>query len=122
MGKTIMTVDDAATMRKMISFTLKSVGHEVVEASDGTDALAQLQGGRTVDLIITDVNMPTMDGITLTRHARQLNHCKAIPILVLTTESEPAKKAEAKSAGATGWITKPFSQDQLLAVIAKVLP
>ena len=116
MGKSILTVDDAVTMRKMISFTLKSAGHDVVEASDGVDALTQLKG-RAVDLIITDVNMPNMDGLELTRQVRKLEQFQKTPIIVLTTESAPEKKAEAKSAGATGWIVKPFQQDQLLAIV-----
>ncbi|HXG48332.1 MAG TPA: response regulator [Methylomirabilota bacterium] len=120
MSKTIVTVDDAATMRKMISFTLKGAGHEVLEASDGTEALNVLKN-RSVDLVITDVNMPNMDGITLTRHLRALPHLKTTPIILLTTESAPEKKAEGRAAGATGWIVKPFQQDQLLAVVAKVL-
>ncbi len=120
MSKTIMTVDDAATMRKMIAFTLKGAGHDVVEASDGVEALKTLQT-RPVDLVITDVNMPNMDGLTLTRSLRALPQFARTPIVLLTTESAPEKKAEGKAAGATGWIVKPFQQDQLLAVVAKVL-
>lgn len=120
MSKTIITVDDAATMRKMISFTLKGAGHEVLEAADGAEALKTLQT-RQVDLVITDVNMPNMDGITLTRSLRALPQFSRTPIVLLTTESSPEKKAEGKAAGATGWIVKPFQQDQLLAVVAKVL-
>lgn len=120
MSKTIITVDDAATMRKMISFTLKGAGHEVLEASDGVEALKTLQT-RAVDLVITDVNMPNMDGLTLTRSLRALPQFARTPIVLLTTESAPEKKAEGKAAGATGWIVKPFQQDQLLAVVAKVL-
>jgi two-component system, chemotaxis family, chemotaxis protein CheY len=120
MSKTIITVDDAATMRKMISFTLKGAGHEVLEAADGVEALKTLQT-RAVDMVITDVNMPNMDGITLTRSLRALPQFARTPIVLLTTESAPEKKAEGKAAGATGWIVKPFQQDQLLAVVAKVL-
>jgi len=120
MGKTILTVDDAATMRKMIAFTLKSAGHEILEAGDGAEALALLKT-RPADLVITDVNMPNMDGITLTRELRALPAFKSIPIILLTTESAPEKKAAGKAAGATGWIVKPFQQEQLLAVVAKVL-
>ncbi len=120
MSKTIITVDDAATMRKMISFTLKGAGHEVIEAADGVEALKTLQT-RAVDLVITDVNMPNMDGITLTRSLRALPQFARTPVLLLTTESAPEKKAEGKAAGATGWIVKPFQQDQLLAIVAKVL-
>ncbi len=120
MGKTILTVDDASTMRKMIAFTLKGAGHEVLEAGDGMEALAILKS-RPADLVITDVNMPNMDGITLTRELRALPTFKATPIILLTTESAPEKKAAGKAAGATGWIVKPFQQDQLLAVVGKVL-
>lgn len=121
MKKTIITVDDAATMRKMVAFTLRGVGHEVLEASDGVDALELLKT-RPVDLVITDVNMPRMDGIELTRQLRALPGYQRTPILLLTTESAPEKKAEGRAAGATGWIIKPFQQDQLLAVISKVFP
>ncbi len=120
MSKTIMTVDDAATMRKMIAFTLKGAGHEVIEAGDGAEALKALQT-RPVDLVITDVNMPNMEGLTLTRSLRALPQLARTPIVLLTTESAPEKKAEGKAAGATGWIVKPFQQDQLLAVVSKVL-
>ena len=118
--KTIITVDDAATMRKMISFTLKGAGHDVIEAGDGVEALKTLQM-RQVDLVLTDVNMPNMDGITLTRSLRALPQVAHTPIVLLTTESSPEKKAEGKAAGATGWIVKPFQQEQLLAVVSKVL-
>lgn len=120
MGKTILTVDDAATMRKMIAFTLKGAGHEVLEAGDGVEALTLLKT-RPADLVITDVNMPNMDGITLTRELRAQPGFKATPIILLTTESSPEKKAAGKAAGATGWIVKPFQQEQLLAVVSKVL-
>lgn len=121
MSKRILTVDDAATMRKMVSFTLKGAGHEVLEAGDGCEALTAVRA-RPVDLVITDVNMPNMDGIELTRQLRLLPAFIRTPILLLTTESDPAKKALGRAAGATGWIVKPFSQEQLLAVVAKVLP
>ena len=117
---TILTVDDTATMRQMISFTLHSVGHEVLQASDGQEALALAQG-RKLDLVIADVNMPNMDGITLVRSLRALPEYKFIPILLLTTESADAKRQEGKGAGATGWIVKPFNPEQLLNVVKKVL-
>jgi two-component system chemotaxis response regulator CheY len=120
MAKTVLTVDDAATMRKMISFTLKGAGHEVLEAGDGVEALNLLKG-RTVDLVISDVNMPNMDGISLIRSLRALPGFARVPVLLLTTESSPEKKAEGKAAGATGWIVKPFQPEQLLAVVGKVL-
>lgn len=121
MPKTILTVDDAATMRRMVSFTLKSAGHEILEAPDGDIALGVLQT-RSVDLVITDVNMPNMSGIELTRRLRALPRFGRTPIILLTTESDPNKKAEGKAAGATGWIVKPFTQDQLLAIVAKLFP
>jgi two-component system chemotaxis response regulator CheY len=121
MGKKIITVDDAATIRRMVSFTLRGAGHEVLEAADGAIALNVLQA-HPVDLVITDVNMPNMNGIELTRQLRALPSFSRTPVLLLTTESDPAKKAEGRAAGATGWIVKPFSQEQLLAVVAKLLP
>ena len=121
MAKTILTVDDATTMRKMVSFTLRGVGHEVLEAQDGVIAYNMLQT-RSVDLVITDIHMPNMNGIELIRKLRALPRFGRTPILLLTTESDPAKKAEGRAAGATGWIIKPFSQEQLLAVITKLLP
>ncbi|EDY83587.1 hypothetical protein VDG1235_3214 [Verrucomicrobiia bacterium DG1235] len=119
--KRILTVDDAATMRKMVGFTLKSAGHQVLEAADGIEAFDTVQRNQ-VDLVITDVNMPRMDGIELTRRLRTLPAYRSVPIVLLTTESDPAKKSAGRAAGATGWIVKPFSQDQLLAVVSKVLP
>jgi len=119
MSRTVITVDDASTMRRMISFTLRSAGHEVIEAADGMEALNQLKI-RGVDLVISDINMPRMDGIELTRQLRALDRHKSTPILLLTTESDPAMKAKGKQAGATGWLVKPFQQDQLLGVVAKI--
>lgn len=116
----ILAVDDSASMRQMVSFTLKGAGHEVIEAGDGVQALAEAKKGK-VDLVLTDVNMPNMDGITLIKELRTLPDYKFVPILTLTTESGQDKKMEGKSAGATGWIVKPFSPDQLLATIKKVL-
>ncbi len=121
MPKTIMTVDDAATMRKMIVFTLAAAGYQLIEAEDGAAALRQLRD-RPVDLVITDVNMPNMDGLELTRQLRTLGHFQKTPILLLTTESDPEMKSRGRAAGATGWIVKPFKQEQLLAVVSKVLP
>ncbi len=116
----ILAVDDSASMRQMVSFTLKGAGHDVVEASDGTEALKYAQG-QSVDLVLSDVNMPNMNGIELCRNLRQLPDYKFTPILMLTTESAGDKKMEGKSAGATGWIVKPFNPDQLLTTIKKVL-
>lgn len=121
MGKRIISVDDSSTMRRMVSFTLKGAGYDVLEASDGAEALNLLQG-RSVDLVISDINMPNLNGIELTRRLRGMASFTRTPIILLTTESDPGKKAEGRAAGATGWMVKPFSQDQLLAVVAKVLP
>jgi len=117
---TILTVDDTASMRQMISFTLNSVGHDVIQAADGKEALELLQG-KKVDLVIADVNMPNMDGITLVKSLRALADFKFTPILMLTTESQEAKRQQGKVAGATGWIVKPFNPEQLLTIVKKVL-
>lgn len=117
----ILAVDDSASMRQMVSFTLKGAGHEVIEASDGDEGLKVAQGQAGIDLVISDINMPNMDGITLIRHLRALPAYKFIPILMLTTESSTDKKGEGRAAGATGWIVKPFNPEQLLATIGKVL-
>jgi len=119
MSKTIMTVDDSASVRQMVGFTLKNEGYSVVEACDGKDALSKLKG--KIDMIVTDLNMPNMDGIELIRNVRANPSYKFIPIVMLTTESQASKKQEGKSAGATGWIVKPFKPDQLLSVVKKVL-
>lgn len=120
MAKIIMTADDSASVRQMVSFTLKQSGYDVVEAVDGKDALTKLQSTK-VDMLITDLNMPNLDGIGLIKGARTLPSCKFIPIVMLTTESQDTKKAEGKAAGATGWIVKPFKPEQLIAVVKKVL-
>lgn len=120
MAKKIMTVDDSASVRQMVSFTLQEAGYDVVEACDGADALSKLQTN-PVNMIITDLNMPVMDGITLIKNVRAGSISKFVPIIMLTTESQDAKKMEGKSAGATGWIVKPFKPEQLLAVVKKVL-
>ena len=116
----ILAVDDSASMRQMVSFTLKGAGYDVVEAVDGVDALNKAKQN-SVNLVITDVNMPNMDGITLIAELRKLPNYKFTPLLMLTTESAPEKKQAGKAAGATGWIVKPFNPDQLLATIKKVL-
>lgn len=117
---TILTADDTATMRQMISFTLGSAGHTVVQASDGSEALA-LARTRKFDLVIADINMPVMDGISLVKSLRTLPDYKFTPILILTTESQDQKRQEGRGAGATGWIVKPFNPEQLLTVVKKVL-
>lgn len=120
MAKVIMTVDDSASIRQMVSFTLKEAGYSVVEAVDGQDALSKL-GNNSINMLITDLNMPNMDGITLIRNVRANSATKFIPIVMLTTESQADKKMQGKAAGATGWIVKPFNQDQLVGVVKKVL-
>jgi two-component system chemotaxis response regulator CheY len=120
MAKIILAVDDSASVRQMVAFTLKSAGYEVVEAIDGRDALAKI-GTKPVNMVITDLNMPNMDGFGLIKALRADAKYKFLPIVMLTTESKDDKKAEGKAAGATGWIVKPFKPDQLLAVIKKVL-
>lgn len=116
----ILTVDDTATMRQMISFTLGSAGYEVTTASDGQEALRVARENK-FDLVITDVNMPNMSGIEFAQSLRALPEYRFIPILFLTTESDAVKRQEGKSAGATGWIVKPFNPEQLVNVVAKVL-
>jgi two-component system chemotaxis response regulator CheY len=117
----ILAVDDSPAMRQMVSVTLRSAGHEVVEASDGRDALEIAKKQPAVDLVITDINMPNMDGITLVKELRQLAHYQGVPLLVLTTEASAQKKQEGKAAGATGWIVKPFNPERLLATVARVV-
>ncbi len=116
---TILAVDDSASMRQMVGFTLKSAGYDVVEAVDGVDALAKAKTMKA-NIVITDVNMPNMDGISLISELRKLPDYKFVPILMLTTESGASKKQEGKSAGATGWIVKPFNPDQLLSTVKRV--
>ena len=120
MSKVIMTVDDSSSIRQMVNFTLNEAGYTVVEAVDGQDALNKLNG-TSVNMIITDLNMPNMDGITLIKNVRASAATKFLPIVMLTTESQAEKKMQGKAAGATGWIVKPFNQEQLLAVVKKVL-
>jgi two-component system chemotaxis response regulator CheY len=120
MQKKIMTVDDSSSVRQMVGLTLKDAGYAVVEGVDGRDALNKLKAAPT-DMVITDLNMPNMDGIELIRQLRTLPNFKFTPIIMLTTESQASRKQQGKAAGATGWIVKPFKPDQLLAVVKKVL-
>ncbi|MBF0620766.1 MAG: response regulator [Magnetococcales bacterium] len=120
MAKKIMTVDDSSSVRQMVGLTLKGAGYDVSEGVDGQDALNKLKTAQ-VDMVVTDLNMPNMDGITLIRELRALPQYKFTPIVMLTTESQATRKQEGKSAGATGWIVKPFKPDQLLGVVKKVL-
>lgn len=117
---TILAVDDSVSIRQMVAFTLKQAGYDVIEATDGEQALS-LARGKKADLVITDINMPKMDGITLIKNLRALPDYKFTPILTLTTETAADKKQEGKAAGATGWIVKPFNPEQLLSTIKKVL-
>jgi two-component system chemotaxis response regulator CheY len=120
MSKRIMTVDDSASVRQMVSFTLRQAGYEVVAAVDGKDALSKLDGN-PVHMVITDLNMPNLDGIGLIKGVRSNTAYKFIPIIMLTTESQESKKLEGKQAGATGWIVKPFKPEQLISVTKRVL-
>ncbi len=116
----ILAVDDSPSMRQMVSLTLKSAGYDVVEASDGDEALS-IARGQSVDLVLADLYMPNMDGITLIKKLRALPAYTFTPILILTTESSVAKKQEGKDAGTTGWIVKPFDPEKLLSNVKKVL-
>ncbi len=120
MAKKVLAVDDSRTMREMVSFTLKSEGYEVIEAEDGKAAISALNGMK-IDAVITDLNMPNMNGFELIATLRQNPLYKFTPILMLTTEGDAGKKAEGKAAGATGWITKPFDPQKLIAVVRKVV-
>ncbi len=121
MSKSILIVDDSSSMRQMVSFTLRTAGYDVVEAVDGKDALTRIESGLTPNMMVTDLNMPNLDGLGLIRAVRSTASCRFIPIIMLTTESEDAKKQEGRAAGATGWIVKPFKPEQLLGVVKKVL-
>lgn len=120
MSKTILSVDDSPSVLQMVKLALSGGGYRVELANGGAEAIARVRAGG-IDMVLTDLNMPGMDGITLIRTLRKLPQAVGLPIVFVTTESAPAMKQEAKSAGATGWITKPFRQDQLLAVVHKVL-
>jgi two-component system, chemotaxis family, chemotaxis protein CheY len=120
MNKTIMTVDDSASIRQAVTFTLTQAGYDVMQASDGKEAIAKL-GGSPVRLVLTDLNMPNMDGIGLIKWIRSQPSYRFMPVIMLTTESQESKKQEGKAAGATGWIIKPFKPEQLVAVIKKVI-
>jgi two-component system chemotaxis response regulator CheY len=121
MAKTVMIVDDSSSLRQVVCIVLKGAGYEVLEAADGDDAVAQLDG-RKVDLIISDVNMPRMDGITLVKEIKKLPDYKFTPIMMLTTVSDEDKKREGQAAGAKAWLVKPFVPAQMLTAVMKVLP
>jgi two-component system chemotaxis response regulator CheY len=120
MAKTILTVDDSASIRKMVAMTITAAGYAVVEAVDGEDGLAKAKQ-HDIALVLTDQNMPKMDGLTLVRSLRALPKYKTTPILVLTTEASPEMKAKGKAAAATGWLVKPFDPPTLLDVLRRVL-
>lgn len=120
MSKTILTVDDSASIRQMVSFTLKGAGYTVVEAVDGKQALDKAKTGR-FDLVLTDQNMPNMDGLTLIKNLRTLPTYTRTPILVLTTEAGDSMKQQGRAAGATGWLVKPFDPQKLIDVVKKVI-
>lgn len=121
MAKRILVVDDSAAIRQSITYVLQQGGYEVIEAKDGQDGLDVLAKIEPPDLIVTDVNMPNLDGIGFTRRVREQITLKFVPIVVLTTESQGEKMNEGKEAGATAWIVKPFNADKLLAVVKKVI-
>lgn len=120
MSKTALVVDDSTSMRQMVTFTLQSAGFETIEGANGVEALEKSES-KQVDIVITDLNMPEMDGITLIKQLRAKPAFQYTPILLLTTESQDAKKQEGKAAGATGWMVKPFNPDQLMAIVKKVV-
>ncbi|WDL81686.1 response regulator [Aeromonas bestiarum] len=120
MAKTVLIVDDSATIRQVVGMTLKGAGYEVMEACDGKDALRKLDG-KKINLIISDVNMPNMDGISFVKEAKKLASYKFTPVIMLTTESQDCKKQEGQAAGAKAWVVKPFQPDQMLAAVAKLI-
>jgi len=120
MGKTVLIVDDSASLRQVVSITLKGAGYDVLEGCDGQDALAKLNGQR-VHLIIIDINMPRMDGITFVKEVKKLPNYKFTPIIMLTTESQEAKKQEGQAAGAKAWVVKPFKPEQMLTAVSKLI-
>ena len=120
MAKTILAIDDSASIRQMVAFTLKSSGYEVTEAVDGMDGLDKAKS-KSFNLVLTDQNMPRMDGLTLIRNLRAMPQYKTVPILMLTTESSDAMIQQGRTAGATGWLVKPFDPQKLIEVVKKVI-
>ena len=120
MAKTVLIVDDSATIRQVVGMTLKGAGYEVMEACDGKDALKKLDG-KKINLIISDVNMPNMDGISFVKEAKKLASYKFTPVIMLTTESQDSKKQEGQAAGAKAWVVKPFKPEQLLLAVSKLI-
>ena len=120
MAKRILVVDDSASVRQVEHLVLTGAGYEVIEAADGREGLAKL-AGQPVNLVLTDLNMPHLDGVGLIRAVRASPATRLVPVVMITTESQDARKQEGKAAGATGWIVKPFTPDQLLAVVRRIL-
>ncbi|MDO8350709.1 MAG: response regulator [Gallionella sp.] len=120
MAKTIMVVDDSASLRQVVGIALRGAGYDVIEGCDGRDALAKLTGQK-VHLVISDVNMPNMDGITFVKNLKQLPAYKFTPVIMLTTESQEGKKQEGQAAGAKAWVVKPFQPAQMLAAVSKLV-
>ncbi len=120
MAKTIMVVDDSASIRQVVNLTLKKSGYDVIEATDGRDALSKL-AGRKVNLIVCDVNMPNMDGIMFLKSLKSTDAYRFTPVIMLTTESQEARKQEGKAAGARAWVVKPFKPDQMLDAVSKLV-
>lgn len=120
MSRIILTVDDSPTVLRSLKMVLEGAGYQVVQASDGTEALGLLYSGIQVDAVITDLNMPRMDGLTLIREIRTIPRYRFVPILMLITESQAARKEESRRAGASGWIVKPFREEQLLAALRRL--
>ena len=122
MAKTILAIDDSTSIRQMVAFTLKSAGYTVIEAADGQEGLEKANANASdITLILTDQNMPRMDGLTLTKTLRTIPQFTKTPILMLTTESSDEMKSQGKAAGATGWLVKPFDPHKLLEVVKKVI-
>src|SRR3954447_15293103 len=120
MGKTILIVDDSPSVRQVVGIALRGAGYTVIEGVDGKDALTKLDGQK-IHLIISDVNMPNMDGITFVQEAKKLPAYKFTPVIMLTTESQEDKKRQAQAAGAKAWVTKPFQPEQMLAAVSKLI-
>ncbi len=120
MAKTILVVDDSSSLRQVVGIALKGAGYEVIEACDGKDALGKV-GGKKIHLVISDVNMPNMDGISFVKELKKLAEHRFTPIIMLTTESQEAKKLEGQAAGAKAWVVKPFQPAQMLAAVSKLV-
>lgn len=120
MAKTVLVVDDSPSIRKMVQMTLTAAGYDIIEAVDGQDAFEKATSSK-VDAVLTDQNMPRLDGLSFIRKFRETSHSVGVPVVFLSTESDAALKAQAKDAGATGWMVKPFDQNQILAVVKKIV-